>query len=192
METDAFPLPTDPVPRPIPAPPQPPTLLAATAAAPLKVPVDIGSYGWDQSEKYVKVYLTAKDCGAGLASEHCELHVEGKQFSLLVHCPSGRLYRLALGNLGGPVVPAGSSVKAKADGSITVSLRKGDSSTWSDLKVKEEKVKAPKFEKDEDPQVGLMNLMKNLYEEGDDEMKRTISKAFYESQAGKKPSMDEF
>lgn len=53
--------------------PQPPTLLAATAAAPLKVPVDIGSYGWDQSEKYVKVYLTAKDCGAGLASEHCEV-----------------------------------------------------------------------------------------------------------------------
>lgn len=32
-------------------------------------------------------------------------------------------------------------------------------------------MKAPKFEKDEDPQVGLMNLMKNLYEEGDDEMK---------------------
>lgn len=49
-------------------------------------------------------------------SRPSQLHVEGKQFSLLVHCPSGRLYRLALGNLGGPVVPAGSSVKAKADG----------------------------------------------------------------------------
>jgi calcyclin binding protein len=32
--------------------------------------------------------------------------------------------------------------------------------------------------KDEDPQAGLMNMMKKLYEEGDDEMKRTIAQAW--------------
>jgi len=32
-----------------------------------------------------------------------------------------------------------------------------------------------------DPQEGLMSLMKKMYDEGDDEMKRTISKSFMES-----------
>jgi hypothetical protein len=31
-----------------------------------------------------------------------------------------------------------------------------------------------------------MNMMKNMYDSGDDEMKKTISKAWYESQNGKK------
>lgn len=36
--------------------------------------------------------------------------------------------------------------------------------------------------KDADPQAGLMDMMKKMYEEGDDEMKRTIAKAWTESQ----------
>lgn len=40
----------------------------------------------------------------------------------------------------------------------------------------------PKFEDSEDPSVGITKLLKNMYDEGDDEMKRTISKAYYESQ----------
>lgn len=34
----------------------------------------------------------------------------------------------------------------------------------------------------EDPQAGIMNLMKKMYDEGDDDMKRTIAKAWTESQ----------
>ena len=33
-----------------------------------------------------------------------------------------------------------------------------------------------------DPQAGLMDLMKKMYDDGDDEMKRTIAKAWTESQ----------
>ena len=44
-------------------------------------------------------------------------------------------------------------------------------STWS----------RPKID-DSDPSAGINSLLKNMYDEGDDEMKRTISKAFYESQ----------
>lgn len=35
---------------------------------------------------------------------------------------------------------------------------------------------------DEDPSAGIMNLMKKMYDEGDDDMKRTIAKAWTESQ----------
>ena len=44
-------------------------------------------------------------------------------------------------------------------------------------------MKPPKMEKDDqDPGAGLMNIMKQMYNDGDDEMKRTISKAWHESQ----------
>ncbi len=36
-----------------------------------------------------------------------------------------------------------------------------------------------------DPNAGLMSMMQQMYEDGDDEMKRTINKAWYESQQKK-------
>ncbi|XP_043911876.1 calcyclin-binding protein [Protopterus annectens] len=39
----------------------------------------------------------------------------------------------------------------------------------------------PKLDSDADPSEGLMNVLKKIYEEGDDEMKRTITKAWVES-----------
>lgn len=37
----------------------------------------------------------------------------------------------------------------------------------------------------EDPSQGLMNMLKKIYDDGDDEMKRTINKAWSESQEKK-------
>jgi calcyclin binding protein len=48
----------------------------------------------------------------------------------------------------------------------------------SEMKAKEPKV--PDMDPNEDPSAGLMNLMKKMYEEGDDEMKRSIAKAWTE------------
>ena len=51
-------------------------------------------------------------------------------------------------------------------------------------------VSRPKPETDEsDPQAGLMNMMKKMYDDGDDDMKRTIAKAWTESQ-DKKTKVD--
>ena len=36
-----------------------------------------------------------------------------------------------------------------------------------------------------DPSAGIMNLMKKMYDEGDDDMKRMIKKTWYESQQNK-------
>ena len=46
----------------------------------------------------------------------------------------------------------------------------------------------PKIDENADPNDSLMTMMKQMYEEGDDEMKRTIAKAWTESR-DKNPGM---
>lgn len=43
----------------------------------------------------------------------------------------------------------------------------------------------PSVDDSADPSDGLMNMLKKIYSEGDDEMKRTINKAWSESQEKK-------
>lgn len=71
---------------------------------------------------------------------------------------------------------------------ISVFLRKLDTGkewpgiTEIELKADEKKkADVPKMDDKADPQEGLMSMMKKMYDEGDDEMKRTISKSFMES-----------
>lgn len=66
---------------------------------------------------------------------------------------------------------------------------------WKYLKkVDQDSAEKPKFtpktpNETEDPSANLMSMMKQMYEEGDDEMKRTIAKAWTESQSKKPDSM---
>lgn len=53
------------------------------------------------------------------------------------------------------------------------------------------RTKPPKVDKDEDPGVGLMKLMQQMYNDGDDEMKRTIAKAWHESQEKRAKGIDD-
>lgn len=56
--------------------------------------------------------------------------------------------------------------------------------TEAAMKEKEKKMASmPKMDASAgaDPQEGMMSMMKKMYDEGDDEMKRTISKSFMES-----------
>lgn len=45
--------------------------------------------------------------------------------------------------------------------------------------------RTPKLDKDADPSQSIMNMMKQMYQDGDDEMKRTIAKAWTESREKK-------
>jgi len=49
------------------------------------------------------------------------------------------------------------------------------------------KTEDPKLDDKADPSASLMNLMKKMYDDGDDEMKRTIAKAWTEGQEKKNP-----
>ncbi|XP_013638530.1 PREDICTED: calcyclin-binding protein isoform X2 [Brassica oleracea var. oleracea] len=50
--------------------------------------------------------------------------------------------------------------------------------------VDEDKIK-PSLEKEKDPMAGIMDMMKNMYEGGDEEMKKTIAKAWTDARSGK-------
>lgn len=69
---------------------------------------------------------------------------------------------------------------------VTVKLAKAKKgSKWPDLKFKEGAFKADDIDKGKDPSASLMDMMKKMYEEGDDNMKRTIAEAWTKSREGK-------
>lgn len=92
-----------------------------------------------------------------------------------------------------PIKPEESKYKVRRE-TLTVILAKKKEETWMKLKdtsapvTKEDKKKKEEEEIDakENPNAALMSMMKKMYDEGDDEMKRTISKAMWEAQH-KKP-----
>lgn len=76
---------------------------------------------------------------------------------------------------------------------LKVILVKSKSTSWMKVKktAMDAKKKKPSIDDKADPQSSLMDMMKNMYDEGDDEMKRMISKAMWEGQHkkdGDKPS----
>ncbi|EGR34086.1 hypothetical protein IMG5_024570 [Ichthyophthirius multifiliis] len=68
--------------------------------------------------------------------------------------------------------------------SVRELLIKENSGNWAQLQYKESTFKKPKENELDsgDPQASLMKLMKEMYENGDDEMKKTIAKTWTEQQ----------
>ncbi|EHB07996.1 Calcyclin-binding protein [Heterocephalus glaber] len=101
--------------------------------------VKISNYGWDQSDKFVKIYIT-------LTGVH---QVPAKN------------------------VPAHFTERKKVENMQWEYLTQAE----KDCKEKEK----PSYDAETDPSEGLMNVLKTIYEDGDDDMKRTINKAWVES-----------
>jgi len=95
--------------------------------------------------------------------------------------------RLKLGPLGGLIEPAKCKLNVKTN-SISSVLMKQESKQkhWEDIKAKKggiigdtsKKPKDKAADKDADPQASLMNMMKDMYDKGDDDMKRTIAESW--------------
>ena len=82
---------------------------------------------------------------------------------------------------------SGSKYLQKADKCV-IKLRKVKSETWDKLqrdKRKEERDRQRDQDTKEDPSGSIMKLMKDMYDDGDDDMKRTIAKAWTESREKK-------
>jgi len=151
--------------------------------------VKISNYGWDESQKFVKVYVSLPNIG-GLTQEQIKCEFTGQSFRCFVHNHNEKNHLLELPKLAGNIVPATSTCRLKS-ANIIISLKKEKEGTnWGNLtevakKEKEKKDMDLGSKKDmdtSDPSAGIMNLMKKMYDEGDDEMKRTIKKTWYESQ----------
>nr|XP_046263484.1 calcyclin-binding protein [Scatophagus argus] len=148
--------------------------------------VKITNYAWDQSEKFVKIYLTLKDVHK-IPSENVEVNFTEGSFSVMVKDLNGKNHQMTVLNLLHPIDVNDSYKKVKTD-MVLVMCKKQTTKKWDCLtkveKQSKEKEK-PNMDDSTDPSDGLMNMLKKIYSEGDDEMKRTINKAWTESQEKK-------
>lgn len=154
--------------------------------------VKLNNYAWDQSEKFVKVFVTLKNVQT-LEESNVSCVFTERSMELTVRGLENRNYTLPITNLLEAIDVNKSYWKVKTD-TVVVFMAKAKIGThWShmtssDKKAKEPKV--PKFEKNDDPSTGLMDMMKQMYEDGDDEMKRTIAKAWTESREKQMKDLD--
>ncbi|KAM9106977.1 calcyclin-binding protein isoform X1 [Balaenoptera acutorostrata] len=159
--------------------------------------VKISNYGWDQSDKFVKIYITLTGVHQ-VPAENVQVHFterlsliiwDGqvhilKSFDLLVKNLNGKSYSMIVNNLLKPISVEGSSKKIKTDTVLILCRKKAENTRWDYLTQVEKECKEkekPSYDTETDPSEGLMNVLKKIYEDGDDDMKRTINKAWVES-----------
>lgn len=145
--------------------------------------VKITDYAWDQSEKFVKFYVTLPGVHT-LPPDNIKTVFGTRKIELLVSALANKNHSLVITNLMKDILPESSYHKVKTD-MVVVFLRKSNSQNWSHVTEAEKKAKEPKVPKPEvdtnDPSSSLMTMMKQMYDEGDDDMKRTIAKAWTEA-----------
>ncbi|CAF0831799.1 unnamed protein product [Rotaria sp. Silwood1] len=144
---------------------------------------DLTLYAWDQTDKFVKVYVQNLDGVGDLPANQVRCSFEDQGFTLEIANLKNVNYIFKRGRLLHEIKPEQSSYKVKKD-MVIVSLAKADSKSWECIFRDEKKApekQLPKMDDSKDPGDSLMQLMKNMYETGDDEMKRTIAKAWTES-----------
>jgi calcyclin binding protein len=112
-------------------------------------------------------------------------------FDLVVNDLKGKSYRLVKDNLEKDIIPATSKIIIKAD-KVIVKLQKikseyGSYDYWQQLTAKKNRAK----EKD-DPNKSIMNLMKDMYDDGDDNMKKMIGETMMKQNRGELNKDSEF
>jgi len=163
-------------------------------AKPILYTTKITNYGWDEGQKFVKVYVTLANLEK-LTQEQISCDFHDCSFKFIANNHNGKNHMLEIPKLAGKIIPSSSTCRVKS-GNVILSLKKEtEGKTWgnlTDAEKKQKEKKDAKFEdkKDDvnssDPSAGIMNLMKKMYDDGDDDMKRMIKKTWYESQQKQK------
>ncbi|KAJ1393405.1 Siah interacting protein, N-terminal [Sesbania bispinosa] len=139
----------------------------------------LASFSWDQDNDKVKIYVSLE----GVDESKIESEFKPMSFDVKFHDIQGKNYRCAISKLHKEIVPEKCKVVVKPT-RVIITLVKASKANWLDLHFKEDKLK-PGLDKEKDPMAGIMDLMKNMYEDGDDEMKKTIAKAWTDARSGK-------
>ncbi|XP_032666616.1 calcyclin-binding protein [Odontomachus brunneus] len=167
---------------------------ALSNSAQKRYEVKLNNYGWDQTNTTVKIYITLKDVHQ-LPKESIICNFTDKSLDLRVLALDNRDYHLPINNLCAEINTTKSNVRVKTD-MIVVSLVKQVAKDWSHVTWVEKRIKeakapsVPEMSEDNDPGASLMSLMKKMYQDGDDDMKKTIAKAWTESQQKNAGLMD--
>ncbi|KAF7485923.1 hypothetical protein GHT09_002339 [Marmota monax] len=112
------------------------------------------------------------------------VHFTERSFDLLVKNLNGKSYSTIVKNLLKPISVKGSPKKVKNDTVLILCRKKAENTLWEYLTWAEKECKEkekPSHDTKTDPSEGLMNVLKKFYEDGDDDTKQTINKAWVES-----------
>lgn len=142
---------------------------------------DVGSY----NSQFVTIYIDMPEIGE-LPKENISCNFTKSTVDLQIHGLKGKNYRMYRDNFDKDIDPSHCKYLIKPN-KIVVKLAKckgeyGSYDHWSDLTAKKKK-KEPGL-KGDDPSAGIMELMKEMYESGDDNMKKMIGETMLKQQRG--------
>lgn len=144
----------------------------------------ISKFGWEQEGNTVKIYITSGVDGVGkIERSNIDCEFNDQTVDLRVLHFNGKNLRLKISPLNGLIDPAACKIKVKSN-SLTIEMVKAKNKHWDDIKEKKKAAgdkstaSSKNDDKEGDPNASLMNMMKDLYETGDDNMKRTIAESW--------------
>ena len=170
---------TTPTPKPTPAP----VISKTVAYVPIdKFAFDAGGY----NSAFLTLYIDLPGVGA-IPKENVTCNFTEKTFDLIVKDLNGKSYRLFKDNLENDLHVMKCQYKIKRD-KVLIKLGKkktdyGGFESWNALTSKKPKKEASK--KIDDPTSSIMDLMKDMYESGDDNMKKVIGETMMKQREGK-------
>ena len=113
-----------------------------------------------------------------------------RTFEVLILNWNKKNFKFACNNLNKDIDAEGSYVKQTSSG-LTVFLKKAKSSDyWDGLEYKKPLIsdKNEKPDASKDPNEGLMDMMREMYQNGDPEMKKIIAESWTKSRDGSNPN----
>ena len=147
----------------------------------------IPSFGWDQDAygkepHCVYVYVTSGVDGVGEIKERVSCDFTANAFDLRILDLNGKNYRLRKTGLDKSIVPAESKCIVKKN-QIKIKMKKVQGQYgyehWSELCPKRSKLDEDGKEKD--PGASIMDMMKDMYDSVDDNMRKTLGEAMMKS-----------
>ena len=149
----------------------------------------ISKYALDTSnEKFVKIYLT--DEFEGIKSfnpSNIKSKFTKTSFDICIIGWKNKNYRFSCFNLNKGINPTDSYVKQTNSGLIVYLKKENNSDYWDSLEKKKglfgnkDENGEGGLDKNKDPNASLMEMMRDMYQNGDPEMKRMIAEAWTKS-----------
>ncbi|XP_043658056.1 calcyclin-binding protein [Drosophila teissieri] len=146
---------------------------------------ELTDYGWDQSAKFVKLFITLNGV-QGCTEENVTVTYTPNSLQLHVQDLQGKDFGLTVNNLLHSINVEKSYRKIKTD-MVAIYLKKvKEDENWDVLTAIQKRLKQKQdseLSKDgENPESALVNIMKKMYNDGDSKTKQMIAKAWTESQ----------
>jgi calcyclin binding protein len=142
----------------------------------------IGSYGWEQNKEFVEVMILSGIDGVGLLPKEavtCEF--TPTSFDLKIFGLGGDNYRLRVTNLDKDIVPNKSKLQIKKNRVVIQLKKQGEYDHWMDLVAKKLRKPEEEKKKSDDPSASIMDMMRDMYENGDAGTKKVIAEAWTKS-----------